>query len=386
MMIRAILAVALLAACGDNNAHHVDADGGDAITDAAPRADGQLPARSTAFAVATDFFSTGVATTVSVPGLDPAVDAVAGVASPDPVARHQDGRVFVINRYMQDNVTALDVATLGLVAQISTGPGSNPQDVAADGDRLYVATMSGPGVAVVDLSDPDAGVVDTIDLSALDPVDDVPNCHSIVRVERRLVVVCGVLDDDDGFLTPRGPGAVAVIDLDDDLAVTELELENERPFGFALATPSGSVLVPTVPDFGDLTAGCVERVRVAPDEAPSAAGCLLSNQDLGGFASGLAWDGTAERLWLSVTTSFDPDDYGPRGHAVAWDPAEAHLGEPATGEDVRPMDVAVCPTGHVILSDATRGLRVYAPGGAPELTEEPIDIGLPPVANGLTCF
>ncbi|HUS68464.1 MAG TPA: hypothetical protein VMZ28_28210 [Kofleriaceae bacterium] len=384
-MIRHAVLVLLAAACGDNNPHHVDGDGGAPAGDAAPRGDGQTPASSTVLAVATDFFSTGVATTVSVPGLEPAVDAVAGVASPDPVVRHQDGRVYVINRYMQDNVTALD-DSLGFIAQISTGPGSNPQDVAADGDRVYVATLAGPGVAVIDLSDPDAGVVDTIDLSALDSKDDIPNCHSIVRVERRLVVVCGVLDDDDGFLTPRGPGAVAVIDLDDDLAVTELELDNERPFGFALATPSGSVLIPTVPDFGDLGAGCVELVRAEPGRPPAAAGCLLSNEDLGGYASALAWDPEAERLWLTVTSSFDPDDYGPRGHAVAWDADEAQLGEPATDEEVRPMDVAVCPTGHIVLSDATRGVRVYAPGGAPELTEDPIDIGLPPVTNGLTCF
>jgi hypothetical protein len=374
-------------ACGDNNPHRVDADGGDAPpADGAPPGDGQLPVSATAFAVATDFFSTGIASTVSVPGLAPAVDAVAGVASPDPVVRHQDGRVFVINRFMQDNVTALDADTLQLIAQISTGAGSNPQDVAADGDRLYVATLGGSGVAVIDLSDPDAGVIDTIDLSSLDSKDDLPNCHSIVRVERRLVVVCGVLDDEDGFLTPRGPGVAVVVELDDDLAVTELELDSERPFGFALATPSGSVLIPTVPDFGDLTAGCVELVRAEPGRAPEAAGCLLSNADLGGYASALAWDAGAERLWLTVTTGFDPDDYGPRGHAVAWDPDDAQLGEPATSDEVRPMDVAACPTGHIILSDATRGVRVYAPGGTPELTEDPIDVGLPPVSNGLTCF
>jgi hypothetical protein len=386
---RFMLATALLlAACGDNNAHRVrDHDDGDgAGGDAAPGPDGaQLPT-STALAVATDFVSTGVASTVGVPGLEATVDAVAGVASPDPVVRQQDGRVYIINRFMQDNVTALDAGTLELVAQISTGAGSNPQDVAADGDRLYVATLGAPGVAVIDLSDPEAGVTGTIDLSQLDPEDDNPNCHSIVRVERRLVVVCGVLDDDDDFLTPRGPGKVAVIDLDDDLAVTALDLDQERPFGFALATPAGSVLVPTVPDFGDLTAGCVELVRAGPGRAPEAGGCLIANQDLGGYASALAWDADQDRLWMTVTTSFDPDDYGPIGHAVAWNPSRSQLGEPATGETVRPMDIAVCPTGHVVLADATRGLRIYGRGGSPELTDDPIDIGLPPVSNGLVCY
>lgn len=370
----ALVLILSASACGDNTRHA--GDGGDGPGDEA-----------TAFAVGTDFATTGVASTIGVPSLTVTQGALAQAASPDPVARLGDGRVFVINRYGQDNVTAFDADGLSFVAQISTGAGSNPQDVAPDGDVLFVPTFAGAGMVVLDLSDPDAGVVDTIDLSDLDPDDSIPNCHSAVRVDRQVVVVCGILDD-DGALTPRGRGKVAIVDADRREVTATLELDEEHPFGFAQVTPDGTVLVPSAPDFfGDLSAGgCVEEVRLDGDDGPASAGCLIDNAEMGGFASGLGYDSAGERLWLSVTTSFDPDDYGPRGYAAAWDPIEGQLGGPTTPVDARPMDVAVCPTGHVALSEFGRGVRIYQPGGDPELTSGPVDIGLPPVSNGLVCF
>src|SRR5690606_37442985 len=118
-------------------------------------------------------------------------NAVAGVASTDPVVRRHGDRLYIINRFGADNVTVLDAGTLELVAQISTGPGSNPQDVAVDGDLLYVATMAGDGVAILDLTDPDAGVIDTIDLSPLDSAEDTPNCQTLALRGRHLMVACG---------------------------------------------------------------------------------------------------------------------------------------------------------------------------------------------------
>jgi hypothetical protein len=279
----------------------------------------------------------------------------------------------------------LDAASLQLVAQILTGAGSNPQDVAVDGDLLYVPTLAGKGVAVLDLSRPDAGVVDTIDLSALDPDDRRPNCHSAVIVERRLAVVCGILDPQ---FNPRRRGIVAVIELDDETApVRRVALQYRRPFGFALAPSSGSlagdILVPTAPRlFDPASAGCLERVHVAGDR-PTAAGCLIDNQALGGFASGLA--AADDRVWIAVTTGFDPDDYGALGYAAAWNATAGAMEAAMTGDEVRAMDIATCPGGALAVSDATFGVRVYDAAGA-EMTDAPLDLGLPPVSNGLVCY
>lgn len=377
---RALLATLLLsAACGDD-LDHPAADGGPDPVDAVSGG-----GSATAFAVGTDFVSAGIASAIHIPDLEVVQNAIDGVASTDPVVRHEGNRLFIVNRFGADNVTVLDAASLQLVAQISTGAGSNPQDVAADGDLLYLPTLSGPGVAVVDLARPDEGVIDTIDLSALDP-DGEPNCHSAVRIERRLAVVCGILD---AQFKPRRRGRVVVIDLDSGARVASLALQNRRPFGFALGVTAGpmagDLLVPTAPRFlAPASAGCLERIHVTGDQ-PAAAGCLVDNPVMGGFAAGLAAAAGGEQIWIAVTTGFDPDDYGPVGHAVSWDAGGAALGEPVTGAAVRAMDVAVCPGGALAVSDATLGVRVFAASGD-ELTEAPLDLGLPPVANGLVCY
>jgi hypothetical protein len=375
-------AIALLAlvaaACGDDLRSSID--GGPPAADAG---DGPT-ATATAFAVATDFVSAGIASAIDIPALEVRQNAVDGVASTDPVVRAIDGRIYIVNRFGQDNVTVLDAASLELVAQISTGTGSNPQDVAVDGDMVYVPTLAGRGVAVVDLARTDAGVIDTIDLSDLDPDDGEPNCHSAVRVERRLAVVCGILDE---RFRPRRRGLVAVIDLDSGGLLRAVPLEHRRPFGFALAPDSGplagDLLVPTAPKFLEpAAAGCVERVHITGDR-PVGAGCLIDNEVLGGFASGLAADD--ERIWMAVTTGFDPDDYGPLGYAAAWNASAGAMEPPATADGVRALDIAVCPGGSLTVSDATLGVRVYDRSGA-EMTAAPLDLGLPPVSNGLVCY
>ena len=385
----ALLAAPSLAGCGDDlgPGPGARADGGPGGDDAATDPGGE---RATVFAVATDFFSTGVASTVAVPELTVEVGAVAGVASTDPVVRHHGGRLYLINRFGQDNVTILDADSLQLVGQISTGVGSNPQDAVADGDRVYVATMGGVGVAVLDASDPDAGVVDTIDLSFLDADDDVPNCHTLALRGRHLLVACGILDDET--FMPRRSGRAVVVDLEADEITDVFPLEHERPFGFGLAVPDESalgahVLLPSAPSFADPDAvGCVESVTIDPADGTATAGCLIENADLGGYVSGLAYDATGDRIWMTVTSSFDPEDFGPRGHLVAYDAEAGILAQPVTGAQDRPMDVAVCPTGHLAVSEVGAGLRVFAPGGATELTDGALDLGLPPVANGITCF
>ncbi len=386
----ALFALALLAACGDNldggpAGTTADAAGKGGEPDAAPAADSG-PTEATAFAVATDFATTGVASTIAIPALDVTANAVEGVASTDPVVRLQGDRLFVVNRYGQDNVTILDPARLALVDQISTGPGSNPQDVARVGDTLYVAALAAPGVLVIDLTRPDEGVVDIIDLAELDPEDGLPNCGTIVAVGDQVVAVCGILDEAD--FTPNGPGAIALIDGAGGTLIDTVGLTQVRPVGLAQAAPAGdpAVLIPTVQDFavpdGD---GCLERVVVA-DGSAKATGCLIDNADLGGFVSALAWNPAGDGVWMTVTTSFDENDFGPHGDLVSLPASGGEAARAPLADEVRPMDLAVCPTGHLVISDATRGVRVLAPGAAEELTAAPLDIGLPPVSNGLVCY
>lgn len=363
----ALLPAVCLAACDDSD----DPPGG-------------AQGSATVFAVATDFMTTGVATTIAVPELDVTVGAVDGVASTDPVVRLHDDRLFIVNRFGQDNITVLEADDLTLVAQLSTGAGTNPQDVAVLDDFLYVAALNTPDVLVLDLERPDDGVIDTIDLSDLDAEDGLPDCLSIVAVGERLVVSCGILDLD---FQPRGPAVAAIIDGASRTLVDEVALSQARPVGLAQPSPGRpGVLVSTVDDFSSPAAGgCVEEI-VLDGDVPSA-GCLVENADLGGFASALAPDLAGDRLWMTVVTSFDPTDFGAYGELVSVPAAGGDLQRHEMAEEARPMDLALCPTGHLAVSDAIRGVRILEPEAVDELTTgTPLDLGLPPVSNGLVCY
>lgn len=351
-----------------------------------PMIDGGLPKMATVFAVGSDYQTTGIASTISLPGLEVTQGVIDGVASTDPVVRYIDGKIYIVNRFGADNVTVIDAATMTLDGQISTGAGTNPQDVAAVDGTLYVAALGAPGVLVTSLGQPDAPEI--IDLSSLDPEDGIPNCMSIHYGEseaggmnrRMLFVACAILDDDSEFLTPRGPGKVAVIDQETHQLLDVLELDNQNPTGLFRAGPESRLYIATVPNYGDLTEGCVEAIHAVA--VPLHQGCAIDNAALGGYASGMtvAGDGT---FHVAVTEGFDPDDFGALGSLVEVDAQGEVTSLSPDGQRI--FDVARCSTGHLAVSDAAGGVRIYNPDGT-ELTTELLDIGLPPVPNGLVCY
>jgi hypothetical protein len=372
-----IACAALHGACGDNLGNRPDAglppDAGGPAPDAGSPAVG--------FVVAGDYTSTGIASTIALPELAVTRNVASGVASSDPVVRYQDGRIYIVNRYGRDNVTVLDAGDHRLIAQISTGAGSNPQDVAARGDTVYVAALARSGILVLDLARPGDGVIQTIDLAALDPSDGMPDCNSVHLVGDTLYAACGALV---GF-EAVAPGKVAVIDATSNTFTGSFDLETGNPVGFLHAAPAdgalaGDLLVATV-DYDQLTTGCIERIHTG--DTPSAA-CLIENQRLGGYASDIA-AGVGGVLYLALIRGYDAG--GPDAVLTSYDPGSDSLREaPISPAGQRIFDLAWCPGDLLLAADAAAGgIRVYAAGGA-ELTSAVLDVGLPPVANGTTCF
>jgi len=349
-------------------------------------ADNSTPGDGTARLVAlgTDFSTTGIVSTVDIPSLEVTQNAIDGIASTDPVVRDIRGRLYVVNRFGADNITVVDRDALSLVAQVSTGNGTNPQDVEIVGDTLYVAALASAGVITFDAGDVAAGPTAMIDLSSLDPDDGIPNCSTLRASGDRLYVACGILDDTDAFLTPRGTGKIAVIDTSDDSVVTTVDMQNQNPFGFMqsmIGSGGSDLVVATVPSFGDLTMGCVERISTT---ATPSSECLVTNSDLGGYASSIAAV-DADHLLIAVTEAFDDSDFGPLGYLTQYDVLAGQAAAPMTPSEQRPFDAVLCPSGHIAIADAGGGVRIYDEGGT-ELTTNPLDIGLPPVSRGLSCW
>ncbi len=366
----AVLALALpLAACGDNLAPEAP--------DATP------PANARAAAVSGDFNVTGVFSTVDVVTHVARTNALAAVAGGDPYLRRAGDELFIINRDRGENVTILGGSPLALIDQLPTGGGSNPQDVAAVGHKLYVPALGTAGVVILDRTTRASSV---LAFPTIDP-DGKPDCVSAYAVGTRVYVACEILD---GTFTPRGPGQIVVIDTTRDAVEMTFALPAANPAG--LIEPSapssaygGDLLVPTVPSFTDAHTGCLARIRTTG--TPGANGCAVTNLALGGYVNKVAMSADGQKLWLAAAL-YAPDFSSQTGQLRALDVDTGALDPVASAAGQLVLDLATCPDGRVVIGDATTdrsGLRVYQQGI--EETTGPVDIGRPvSPGNGLVCF
>jgi hypothetical protein len=368
----------LLAACGDNLAGPSDAPPVDA------------PPPRTRAVIAAGSFMAGTAGVLSTLWFDPLeVEprvAPNGAIGNDPVLRRFGDELFVVNRSDGNNVTILDAATFAVKAQLATGAGSNPYDVAVFGDKLFVPAFDTAGVVVVTRG---TGARETIDLSALD-LDGEPNCASAYTVGDEVYVACGVLD---GGYVPQGPGRIAVIDAATNAVKTTFALANANPFGVFERLPAGvlggDLVIPTVPNLinGESTSGCVERVQTGA--APKANGCVVTHAQLGGYAARVEVQIRFDTplLWI-IASSYDT---APHGNLQGYDLATSTLWpNPVSPPAQVLVDLAVCPNGMLVVADRATamtagGLRVH--DGIMEQTTAPMPIGLRPSAShGLACY
>jgi hypothetical protein len=377
-MNRLIASLVFLLACGDNKA---GPDAAHSSGDAAPS--DALAHVSRAFAVAPPINfgpPPGAMSTLDIPSLDVRQNVIGGIVGDDPYLRYQDGKLFIVNRNDGNNVTIVDAKTVTYEEQIGTGASSNPQDVAVKGNKLYVPALGTAGVVVLTRG---STTITTIDLATpLGDPDGNPDCVSAYLVGNDLYVACGLLNN----FVPRGPGKVAVIDTTNDTFKTSVTLPYKNPQGMFVRAPetstfTGDLLIATVPNFGDLTQGCLARVSVG---ATPTASCAIGNDTVGGFVTHASVQevGGMQMLWMAVSTSFTAGDLR------AFDLMTGTLwSAPISAAGQMITDVAACPNGSIVATDAktgAAGFRVYKDGM--ETTTAPISLGLPPgFGNGLVC-
>jgi hypothetical protein len=362
--------LALIAACGSSHsAAHPDSTVGMDVEAAPPQA----------IVVAGDYVP-------GHPGVVSAVDVIArtitrgiapeGAAGDDPMLRQYGSELFVVNRSDGNNVTILDAGTHALVEQLATGAGSNPQDVAVQGNNLYVPVYGGKGVAVLTRG---MTTIGTIDFSADDP-DGKPNCVSAYFVGDQLYVACELLDDTASPPAPRGPGKVYVFNPGTEQLMNIVTMQNKNPFGVFTQLPSGDLAIPTV-DFSNNT-GCVEKITTGA--SPASGGCIVTNTQLHGYAAGLAVQ--ANVMLLSVSGF---DFMHPSSNLQGYDLGTNDLWPaPISPTTELVTALATCPNGDIVVTDAASqggGIRIYS--GAAEVTTAPLAVGLATAnANALACY
>lgn len=367
-----LVSLSAVAACGDN--------GGTASPDAPSNVDASLtdaaPVNSTALVVAGDFNMTGTLARINAATNAVEKNLAAGAVDQDPQARLIGNELFVVNRG-KNNLTVLDAKTLTVKLQISTGAGSNPQDAAVAGNKIYVPAIGTAGVVVVTRG---VNTTTTIDLSMLD-TDGKPDCNSALVVGSKLFVSCGGLQNFAPTI-----GKVVVIDTATDMRVATFDLPNINPFGQLVQTPAssmfaGDVLVSTAPDFSDQTKGCV--ARFSPTAATPTATCAFTNAALGANPSQMAVSADGKSLFLT------PQSFSGAAPLRRIDLTTGMLAAaPVSGAGQVIADVAACPDGRIIAADqktGASGIRIFTAAG--EQTTAPLDIGIKPLGGGaLSCF
>ena len=333
-------------------------------------------AQSDLLVITTDF-STGSTAFLAANAAEAEVNLL-GIHS-DAVGHYHDGRVYIVNRWGQDNILVLDAMDLRTpLTQFSVGNGANPHDIEIVApDKAYVTRYDTASLLIVNPQD--GAELGEIDLSAFADADGLPEVSQIVRVGDRLYLSCQRLDRNGGW-GPADISYLIVVDLATDTLVdVDSDAEGVQGIALSVANPNSMavvgerIAVGVVANFGD-RAGGVEIVDTATNRS---LGLAVSEEDLGG----------------DITSMVLVDQS--RGYAVVADENFANSVRPfelssgAVGAPLENISGGFIPSlavdgDRLIVADrgsfadpASAGLKFYDAGTGAFLSG-PIDTGLPP--------
>ncbi|RME28676.1 MAG: hypothetical protein D6806_02515, partial [Deltaproteobacteria bacterium] len=149
------------------------------------------------------------------------------VIHPDAVCRvdRKTESVFLVSRLGADAIEVLVPAMLNVLSEYSLGPGSNPQDVAVSGGKLFVPLLARSELAVLEGSTGQR--LEGVDLSAYADDDGIPEAAWAIAHRGKVYVALQLLDN---FL-PTGRSLLAVVDPSTHVVEKVIELRGADPFG-----------------------------------------------------------------------------------------------------------------------------------------------------------
>jgi DNA-binding beta-propeller fold protein YncE len=296
--------------------------------------------------------------------------------------RSAGGLVYVVNRFLGDNLQVLDPARgMATLLQCSTGPGSNPHDVAvADPRTAYVTRYEERELWIVD---PGAASCarfrrGVVDLGPHADADGIPEMDQMALLGDRLFVSLERLDRSRRF-APAGASRLVVVDTTRAQVVGTVELSGGNAFsetsGLAREPGTGKLLVAAAGSLFRTGDGGIERVD--PD-ALRAEGFFITEDALGGSVTDFVVV-SPSKGYAVVFVVDDP----PRNLLVAFDPSRGVVTRRLLVRTQSLPDVALAPDGTLWVADQSRpapGIRVFDPLDDRQLTRRAIDVGLPPFA------
>jgi len=207
----------------------------------------------------------------------------------------------------------------------------------------------------------------TIDLSALADADGNPEMSQLAIVGDRLYVSLQRLQN----FMPAGPGVIAVVDIATDQVVTAITLGGENPFAQTkgLTVVNGALVVAEDGAFG-VNDGGLERVDLA---SGTAQGFFISEADLGGDITDFVL--VSDRLGYAIVSKPDFSNV-----LEAFDPVTRTVIQPVLTSSSL-SDVELNDRGELYVADRSitqPGIRIFRASDGVQLTDAPLDLGLPP--------
>jgi hypothetical protein len=330
--------------------------------------------------VTTTDYSTGALSSVDLTGSHRAHVNVASIHS-DAVVRVFDDAVYVVNRYLGDNIQILDPSDgFSVVRQFSVGNGSDPHDIAvASPTRAYVPRYNETDLWIVD---PSTGAhTGSIDLSALADGDGIPEMDQVLLDDGMLFVTIQRANRGQIPWSPAGDSYVAVIDVAaDTLLDTDAVTPGVQPITLPAANPfstlqrdaaTGNLYVAGVGEWGLADAG----VSWVSPASLAGAGMSLAGVDAGGDITDVEIV-SATRGYAIVTNDLFETTL------LAFDPASGAVTDTVYAPGTFSLqDAEVSAGGDLYVADRSPtapGIRIYDAATGTEKTAAPIDVGLPP--------
>jgi len=301
----------------------------------------------------------------------------------DAVVRVSGGMVFVLNRFLGDNVQRLDTrGGLRTRFQCSTGPASNPHDIAVVApDKAYVTRYDRAELWVVDPSVTDCARFrrGTVDLSAFADGDGLPEMSQLAAVEGALFVTVQRLDRHRGFAS-TGTSRMVVVDTATDEVSGEIVLHGGNPFGDASGIVhepgTGRLVIASAGDIYKVGDGGLERID--PVTRTAAGAFFVDESTLGG--------NVLDFVLLSATKGYAVlQDAALANRLVAFDPSGATSTRTLWAKQAFLPDIVLGPDGLLWLADQglpDPGVRLFDPATDQPVLARPLRVGLPPFSIG----
>lgn len=284
---------------------------------------------------------------------------------------------FIVARYGADAIDVIDPhAGWTVSSEYSVGAGSNPQDIAvASPERAFVSRLDHPELLIVRPTD--GTEIGTIDMSSMD-TDGNPDAAWILHRQGRIYVVLQKLDDN---YMPTGPSSVAVIDAATGEIEEEIILSGANSYGkLRYNHVLDKIVIAQAGAFGELDGG----IEYLDPHDLTLSGFVITEQEIGGDL--------ADVVIVSETNGYAvigvPVESGVATHLVSFNPSTGKKLEDLIVRDDWTIGFLEISPDRSQLWVCDRnpqlpGIRIFDTEDDTEITEVPLDVGLPPF---MICF